>query len=58
MVVNQKETCTHGSIIDIAVCKCGEPACACDDCGKCLCECHPENDAFNAEIKAMWASTE
>ena len=58
MVVNQKETCAHSSISDISVCFCGKAAMECDICEKCLCECHPENDAFNAEIKAMLASTE
>ena len=48
MVVNQKETCTHSSIIDTNICECGEPACACDDCGKCLCQCHTVRELVDA----------
>ena len=35
-----QELCLHEEVMDTNICECGEPACACEDCGKCLCECH------------------
>ena len=40
-----EQLCEHEEVIDNVVCVCGEPSFACEDCDKCLCDCHEVKDA-------------
>ena len=53
-----KTRCQHRNVTDADVCFCGEPTHECEDCGKCLCNCHPGNQAFHSRMEAQWQAME